>query len=86
MMASINTPQTYPPILPPCKPRKELANWTWVKLGSPKPKFDSLEEAEQRHWQRQNEITDNETERPEAAEPGQENSGNIPSDGNEEQH
>ena len=37
MMASINRSQTYPPVLPPCKTRKELANWMLVKLGSPKP-------------------------------------------------
>ena len=46
------------------------SNWSWVKVGSPKPRFHSLEEAEQRHWQRQNKSTDNEMERPEATEPG----------------
>ena len=56
---------------------------TWVKLGSPKPKFNSLEEAEN-YWQRQNESTENETERPGATEPDQEDSWNIPSDENEE--
>ena len=49
MMASINRSQNYPPVLPPCKSRKELANWTWVKLGNPKPKINNLEAAEQRH-------------------------------------
>ena len=73
-------------MLPPHNPRKDLANWTWVKLGSPKPKFNSLEEAEQRHWQRQNESIDNETERPEATEPGQDNSGNNPSVENDENY
>ena len=28
MMLSINRSQTYSPVLPPCKPRKGLANWT----------------------------------------------------------
>ena len=63
MMASINRSQNYPPVLPPHRPRKELANWTWVKIGSPKPKINNLEAAEQRHWQRKNESTDNETEK-----------------------
>ena len=61
VMASINRSQAYPPILPSCKPRKELANWIWVWLGNPKPKINNLEAAEQRHWQRQNGNTDNKT-------------------------
>ena len=52
MMASTNRLQTYPSVLPHHKLRKELANWTGVKLGSPKPKFNSLEEADN-YWQRQ---------------------------------
>ena len=50
VMASIYRSQTYPPILTFHKPRKELANWTWVRLGNPKPKINNLEAAEQRHW------------------------------------
>ena len=39
VMAPINRSQTYPAVLPPCKSRKELANWTWVRLGNPRPKL-----------------------------------------------
>ena len=49
-------------VLHPCKLRKKIANWTWVELGSLEPQFNSLEVAEN-YWQRQNENTENETER-----------------------
>ena len=72
VMAPINRSQTYPAILPPCKSRKKLANWNWVRLGNPKPKINNPETTEQRHWQGQNGNTDNKTlGRPEdTAEPG----------------
>ena len=59
VIAPINRPQTYPAVLPPCKSRKELANWTWVRLGNPRPKIENLEAAEQRHWQGHVKNTDN---------------------------
>ena len=37
--APINRSQTYPVIPSPCKSRKELANWNWVRLGNPNPKL-----------------------------------------------
>ena len=57
-MAPINRQQTYPAVLPPSKSRKELANWTWVRLGNTRPKINNIE---QRHWQRQNGNLDNRT-------------------------
>ena len=38
-MAPINRSQTYPELLPSCKFRKKLANWTLVRLGNPRPKI-----------------------------------------------
>ena len=61
VMAPINRSQTYPARLIPCKSRKELANWTWVRLGNPRPKPNNLEGTEQRHWQGHIRNTDNET-------------------------
>ena len=60
-MASINKSQAYSPILPPHKSRKELENWTLVRLGNPKPKINNLEAAKQRHWQRQNGSNESKT-------------------------
>ena len=59
-MASINRPQTYPPVLPPCKPRTELANWTWADLGNPRPRSRSFKK-EENYWQKQNKNTDSKT-------------------------
>ena len=61
VMAPIIRSQTYPAVLSLCKSRKELANWTWVRLGNPRPKINNLEATEQRHWQGQNKNTDNKT-------------------------
>ena len=79
MMISINISQTYPPVLTLCKPRKGLANWTWVDLGNPSPKFRSFQEEEE-FWQKQSKQTANKTiDRQDEEEEDQ-----IQSDGNEE--
>ena len=61
VMAPINRSQTYPAVLPPCKSRKELGNWTWVRLRNTRPKIKNLEATEQSSWQGQNGNTDNKT-------------------------
>ena len=82
-MASIKRSQTYPPVLPPCKPRKGLANWTWVDLGNPRPKFRSFQEEEE-FWQKQSKWTDNKTIDRQDEEQQQEEEDQIQSDENDE--
>ena len=59
VMAPVNRQQTYPAAPPPCKSRKELAIWTWVRLGNPRAKINSIDIAKQRYWQRHNGNSDN---------------------------
>ena len=61
VMAHINRQQTHPSVPSPCKSRKELANWTWVRLGNPRAKINNTDIVEQRHWQRHNGNNDNRT-------------------------
>ena len=82
MMTSINRSQTYPLMLPPCKPRKGLANRTWIDLGNPRPKFRTFREAAD-YWQEQSQQTDNKTiDRQDKAQEEEENP--IQSEGNDE--
>ena len=53
--------QTYEGDLAPCKSRKDLANWTWVRVGSIRAKLTNSDRPEQRQWQRPNDNTDNKT-------------------------
>ena len=60
MMASIKRSQTYPPVLPLCKPRKDLTNWTCVDLRNPRPKIRTSRDTEE-FLHEQSKWTDNET-------------------------
>ena len=61
VMAPIKRQQMCPAAPPPCKSRKELDNWTWVRLGNPRAKINDIDIAEQRHWQRHHGNNDNRT-------------------------
>ena len=61
VMTPIKRQQMHPAAPPPCKSRKELANWTWVSLGNPKSKINNINISEHRHRQRHNGNNDNRT-------------------------
>ena len=54
VIAPTDRVQTYQGDLAPCKSRKDLANWTWVRSGNPRAKINNIDIAEKRHWQRHN--------------------------------
>ena len=47
--------------LAPSKSRKDLANWSWVRLGNTKARLTNNNRMEQRQWQRPNENTHDRT-------------------------
>ena len=46
--------QTYEGNLAPGKPRMDLANWTWVRLGDTRARITNKHRMEQGPWQRPN--------------------------------
>ena len=53
--------QTYQGDLAPSKSRKDLANWTWDRLGNTRAKHTNNNRTEQRQWQRPDDNTANRT-------------------------
>ena len=60
IVAPTNRVQTYEGDLVPSKSRKDLANWSWVRLGNTRPMIinNNNNRTEQRQWQRPNSNTD----------------------------
>ena len=56
--------QTYQGDLGPSKSRKDLANWTWIRLENTRAKLTNNDRMEQRQWQRPNDNTVAGEERP----------------------
>ena len=48
-------------IYPLSKSRKDLANWSWVRLGNTRARFTNNNRREQRQLQRPNDNADNRT-------------------------
>ena len=59
VIVPIDRVQTYQGELAPHKPRKELANWTSVRLGNPRAQINNTDIADQQHWQRHSNNNDN---------------------------
>ena len=58
VVVPIDRVQTYPELVP-CKTKKELNNWRWVRLGNPRAKINDTDIAEQKHWQKHYDNNDN---------------------------
>ena len=53
--------QTYEGNQAPSKSRKDLANWSWVRLGNTRARLTNNNRTEQRQWQRPDDNNDNRT-------------------------
>ena len=53
--------QTYDGNLAPSKSRKDLANWSWVRLGNTRARLTINNRTEQGQWQRPIDNTDDRT-------------------------